>query len=113
LPISHEWRHTHHQADLTNHLLLLFTMIDRHDRDSKWAPLWRSFPPAFNTGLTFPSDVVEVLEGTAAALDIARGQSNLRIQYAALTPLINVHGDLGFGDRLPLDDGIGFTCLLA
>lgn len=30
--------------------MILFTMIDRWDGDSGWAPYWASLPPAFRTG---------------------------------------------------------------
>ncbi len=33
-----------------DNLLIIFTMIDRHDPESKWAPLWASLPQAYYTG---------------------------------------------------------------
>ena len=33
-----------------DNLLIIFTMIDRHDPESKWAPLWASLPAAYYTG---------------------------------------------------------------
>ncbi len=32
-------------------IMLLHTMIDRHDQESPWAPFWRSFPPTLTTGM--------------------------------------------------------------
>lgn len=34
----------------TDTLLILFNMIDRHDPESNWAPLWASLPEAYYTG---------------------------------------------------------------
>ncbi len=31
-------------------MLLLYTMIDRHDKDSDFAPFWASLPERFMTG---------------------------------------------------------------
>lgn len=31
-------------------VLLLFTMVDRHDAESPWAPFWRSLPQRLVTG---------------------------------------------------------------
>ena len=71
-------------------LLVIFSMIDRHDPDSAWAPFWASLPAAFCTGLSFPPAVVDALQGTAAELDIRRGQAHLRAQYDATRPLFDI-----------------------
>ena len=70
-----------------DNLLIIFTMIDRHDPDSRWARYWASLPAAFYTGLTFPGELVSSLSGTAGALELTRAQSHLRLQYEATQPL--------------------------
>jgi hypothetical protein len=73
-----------------DNVLILFTMIDRHDPDSVWAPLWSSLPAAFRTGLSFPAALLPALQGTAAAAEIGRGQAHLRAQYDLTRPLMDV-----------------------
>ncbi|GAB4816642.1 hypothetical protein N2152v2_003688 [Parachlorella kessleri] len=73
-----------------DNLLIIFTMIDRHDPESKWAPLWASLPQAYYTGLSFPAPLVDALAGTAAQLEIQRAQAHLRSQYAATRPLLDM-----------------------
>ncbi|KAL6770518.1 hypothetical protein ACKKBF_B31570 [Auxenochlorella protothecoides x Auxenochlorella symbiontica] len=75
--------------DLTvDNLLILFTMIDRHDPDSTWARYWASLPAAFHTGLSFPPTLVHRLAGTAGALELTRAQGHLKRQYDATRPLL-------------------------
>ena len=31
-------------------LLIVYSMIDRHDQDSEFAPFWNSLPQSLNTG---------------------------------------------------------------
>ena len=64
----------------TDNLLIVFTLCDRFDPDSQWAPFWQSLPDAFYTGLSFPPHLVSALRGTAAHLEILRGQVHLRKQ---------------------------------
>lgn len=70
-----------------DNVLILFTMIDRHEETSFWAPFWRSLPRAFLTGLSFPNHLIKALGDTAAGLEIQRGQAHLRSQYDATRPL--------------------------
>lgn len=73
----------------SDNILIIFTMIDRHEETSFWAPFWKSLPRAFLTGLSFPGHVVKKLSSTAAGLEIRRGQQHLRSQYEATLPLLN------------------------
>jgi histone-lysine N-methyltransferase SETD3 len=72
-----------------DNLLVLFSLIDRWDGDSRWAPFWRALPALFQTGLSFPPRLVAALEGTAAELELRRGQAHLRAQFAATRPLMD------------------------
>jgi hypothetical protein len=73
-----------------DNLLIIFTLCDRFDPESRWAPFWRSLPNAYFTGLSFPAHVVASLEGTAAHLEILHGQDHLRKQYAATRPILDI-----------------------
>lgn len=73
-----------------DNLLIIFTMIDRHDDESQWARYWASLPDAFYTGLSFPEHLVNGLAGTTGALELARAQSHLRMQYEATQPLFQM-----------------------
>jgi hypothetical protein len=73
-----------------DNLLIIFTMIDRHDAESEWAPFWASLPGTFMTGFSFPKPLVDMLQGTAAHLEIARGQEHLMTQYKDTRPLLDI-----------------------
>lgn len=73
-----------------DNLLIIFTMIDRHDAESEWAPFWASLPETFMTGFSFPKPLVDTLQGTAAHLEIARGQEHLMTQYKDTRPLLDI-----------------------
>jgi hypothetical protein len=73
-----------------DNLLIIFTLCDRFDPESRWAPFWGSLPQAFFTGLSFPPYVVSSLDGTAAHLEILRGQLHLHKQYAATQPILDI-----------------------
>lgn len=73
-----------------DNLLIIFTLCDRFDPESQWAPFWRSLPSAYFTGLSFPPTVAAALRGTAAHLEILRGQVHLRKQYQATRPILDI-----------------------
>jgi len=73
-----------------DNLLIIFTLCDRFDPESRWASFWRSLPRFFSTGLSFPPHVIASLHGTAAHLEILRGQDHLRKQYAATRPILDI-----------------------
>ncbi|KAL4434286.1 hypothetical protein ABPG75_000727 [Micractinium tetrahymenae] len=73
-----------------DNLLIIFTMIDRHDEDSQWARYWRSLPDKYYTGLSFQEELVQQLAGTAAHLELTRAQAHLRQQYADTRPLFDM-----------------------
>ncbi|KDD75922.1 hypothetical protein H632_c436p1 [Helicosporidium sp. ATCC 50920] len=73
-----------------DNVLLLFTMIDRHDPDSAWAEYWASLPAKYYTGLSFPEELLGSLAGTAAALELRKAQKHLRELHAASQPLFEL-----------------------
>lgn len=70
-----------------DNLLIIFTMIDRFDEDSSWKPFWNELPDAFQTGLSFDEQVVDLLQGSAAYLEIQKAQRHIQTQYEASRPL--------------------------
>lgn len=73
-----------------DNLLIVFTMIDRFDKESFWNPFWEELPEAFGTGLSFPEWVVELLKGSSAYDEIRQGQAHIRNQYESCRPLFDV-----------------------
>lgn len=73
-----------------DNLLIIFTMIDRHDAESQWSSFWASLPQAFMTGFSFPKPLLDLLQGTAAHLEIERGQEHLMTQYKDTRPLLDI-----------------------
>jgi SET domain len=73
-----------------DNLLIIFTLCDRFDSESRWAPFWRSLPEFYFTGLSFPPHVLSSLHGSAAHLEILRGQIHLHKQYAATRPILEI-----------------------
>ena len=73
-----------------DNLLIIFTLCDRFDPESQWAPFWRSLPDAYFTGLSFPPAIAAAVRGTAAHLEILRGQVHLRKQYQATRPILDI-----------------------
>ncbi|KAK9845837.1 hypothetical protein WJX81_003855 [Elliptochloris bilobata] len=67
-------------------VLLLFTMVDCHDADSPWAPLWRSLAPVL-TGLTASEADVAMLEGTPAHAQVVAARQHVREQYEGVRPV--------------------------
>ena len=73
-----------------DNLLIIFTMIDRWDEDSEWKPFWDELPEEFRTGITFPENIVELLEGSSAYDEMKKAQKHIRDQYNACKPLFEV-----------------------
>lgn len=73
-----------------DNLLVIFTMIDRFDEESMWRPFWLELPERFETGLSFPAECVDLLQGSSAHDEIVKAQAHIRNQYDACTPLFDV-----------------------
>jgi len=72
-----------------DNVLIIFSMIDRFDESSVWREFWRELPDAFQTGISFPSSLTNLLDGTAAHLEITKAQNHIRQQYASCEPLFD------------------------
>ena len=67
--------------------VLLWTMRDRLDTGSQYAPLWASLPQQpLLTGLTFPAAALAALEGTMLHAEIEQMQAAAREEYDAMFP---------------------------
>ena len=73
-----------------DNLLIVFTMIDRFDDESRWKAFWDELPEAFGTGLSFPVEVVELLQGSSAYGEIVKAQSHIRNLYEECTLVFDV-----------------------
>jgi hypothetical protein len=80
---------------------LVWTMRDRLDAASPYAPLWASLPRApLHTGLTLPPSALAALEGTLLHEAVSRLQAAAREQYDTLFPaLLHAHPELFLATR--------------
>lgn len=45
-------------------ICVLWTMVERTDPESEWAPFWRTLPSQLVTGLSCPQELLECLRGS-------------------------------------------------
>ncbi|XP_043710342.1 uncharacterized protein LOC122659276 [Telopea speciosissima] len=70
-------------------LLLLWSMKERYNSDSKFKIYFETLPEAFNTGLSFGIDSLTALEGTLLFEEIMQAKEHLRRQYEDLFPILS------------------------
>ncbi|KAK1417125.1 hypothetical protein QVD17_26247 [Tagetes erecta] len=76
-------------------MLLLWSMKEKHDINSKFKIYFDSLPETFNTGLSFGIDAIMALEGTLLLEEIVQAKEHLRSQYDDLVPsLCNNYPDI-------------------
>lgn len=76
-------------------MLLLWSMKEKHNRNSKFKFYFDTLPEVFNTGLSFGLDAIMELDGTLLLEEIVQAKEHLRSQYAELFPsLYNDHPDI-------------------
>ncbi|XP_024980101.1 uncharacterized protein LOC112517038 isoform X1 [Cynara cardunculus var. scolymus] len=76
-------------------MLLLWSMKEKHDINSKFKVYFDALPEAFNTGLSFGIEAVMALDGTLLLDEIVQAKEHLRSQYDDLVPsLCNEHPDI-------------------
>ncbi|KAJ4959387.1 hypothetical protein NE237_026498 [Protea cynaroides] len=79
----------------TETILLLWSMKERYNYNSKFKIYFETLPEAFNTGLSFGIDALAALEGTLLLDEIVQAKEFLRNQYDDLFPIIfNIHRDI-------------------
>ncbi|KAL5699853.1 [histone H3]-lysine(4) N-trimethyltransferase [Ranunculus cassubicifolius] len=76
-------------------MLLLWSMKERFNSESKYKIFFQALPETFNTGLSFGVEALTALEGTLLFEEIIQAKEHLRMQYDALCPpLCNDHPDI-------------------
>ncbi|KAK1388327.1 N-lysine methyltransferase setd6-like [Heracleum sosnowskyi] len=76
-------------------MLLLWSMKEKHNRDSKFKFFFDALPEVFNTGLSFGVDALLELDGTLLLEEIVQAKEHLRSQYDELFPaLYHDHPDI-------------------
>lgn len=58
-------------------IAVIWTMVERHDEDSQWAPFWESLPPKLHSGLSLSDGLVQALQGISAHAEIVNSQQVL------------------------------------
>ncbi|KAK9078877.1 hypothetical protein SSX86_002935 [Deinandra increscens subsp. villosa] len=69
-------------------MLLLWSMKEKHDINSKFKIYFDSLPETFNTGLSFGIEAIMALEGTLLLEEIVQAKEHLRSQYDDLIPCL-------------------------
>ncbi|KAK2358786.1 ribulose-1,5 bisphosphate carboxylase/oxygenase large subunit N-methyltransferase, chloroplastic [Trifolium repens] len=78
-------------------ILLLWSMKEKYNCDSKFKSYFDSLPEKFNTGLSFGIEAITILDGTLLFEEIMQARQHLHAQYDELFPaLCN-----GFPDIFP------------
>uniref|UniRef100_A0A5B6YT39 Putative SET domain-containing protein n=1 Tax=Davidia involucrata TaxID=16924 RepID=A0A5B6YT39_DAVIN len=76
-------------------MLLLWSMKEKHNHNSKFKFYFDTLPEVFNTGLSFGIDAIMDLDGTLLLEEIVQSKEHLRTQYDELFPaLCNDHPDI-------------------
>ncbi|KAL8467789.1 hypothetical protein ACS0TY_031142 [Phlomoides rotata] len=72
-------------------MLLLWSMKEKHNKQSKFKLYFDTLPEKFNTGLSFGIDAVMALDGTLLLEEIVQAKEHLRTQYDELFPALTNH----------------------
>ncbi|BAT76729.1 hypothetical protein VIGAN_01477900 [Vigna angularis var. angularis] len=76
-------------------ILLLWSMKDKYNSDSKFKIYFDTLPEKFNTGLSFSIEAITVLDGTLLLEEIMQARQFLHAQYDELFPaLCNTFPDI-------------------
>ncbi|XP_068647676.1 ribulose-1,5 bisphosphate carboxylase/oxygenase large subunit N-methyltransferase, chloroplastic isoform X3 [Aristolochia californica] len=69
-------------------MLLLWSMKERYNPNSRFRTYFNSLPQEFNTGLSFGINALSVLEGTLLFEEILQARQHLHEQYEAICPTL-------------------------
>ncbi|CAA6671074.1 unnamed protein product [Spirodela intermedia] len=69
-------------------MMLLWTMKERHNPDSRFKVYFDTLPTEFRTGLSFGIHALAALEGTMLFEELVQAKEHLRHQYDALCPAL-------------------------
>ncbi|CAM6106247.1 unnamed protein product [Calypogeia fissa] len=68
---------------------LLWSMKERHNKTSRFAPFFESLPESFHTGLGFGIAGLKALEGTLVVEELTQAREHLRSQFDSLFPALS------------------------
>ncbi|KAJ6846217.1 uncharacterized protein M6B38_279240 [Iris pallida] len=69
-------------------MLLLWSMRERYNSNSRFKNYFEALPKCFHTGLSFGVDALSVLEGTLVFEELLQAREHLHQQYDALCPTL-------------------------
>ncbi|KAL3623885.1 hypothetical protein CASFOL_032701 [Castilleja foliolosa] len=72
-------------------MLLLWSMKEKHNKESKYKLYFDTLPEKFNTGLSFGIGALMALDGTLLLEEIVQATEHLRSQYGELFPALSDH----------------------
>ncbi|KAG8367717.1 hypothetical protein BUALT_Bualt16G0102000 [Buddleja alternifolia] len=81
-------------------MLLLWSMKEKHNNNSRFKLYFDTLPETFNTGLSFGIDAVMALDGTLLLEEIVQAKEHLRAQYDELFPALCNHNPEVFPPEL-------------
>ncbi|KAH6819279.1 SET domain-containing protein [Perilla frutescens var. frutescens] len=70
-------------------MLLLWSMKEKHRKESRFRLYFDTLPENFNTGLSFGIDAIMALDGTLLLEEIVQAKEHLRAQYDELFPALS------------------------
>ncbi|XP_061361744.1 uncharacterized protein LOC133305517 [Gastrolobium bilobum] len=70
-------------------ILLLWSMKEKYNCDSKFKIYFDTLPEKFNTGLSFGFEAITMLDGTLLLEEIIHARQHLHAQYAELFPTLS------------------------
>ncbi|GMH42506.1 hypothetical protein BSKO_10425 [Bryopsis sp. KO-2023] len=68
---------------------VIWTMVDRVDKDSEHTPFWGALPNNIESGLSYDDEDLEMLKGTPAFDELKCAKEHIRESYAAIVDLLN------------------------
>lgn len=72
-------------------ILLLWSMKEKYNCDSKFKIYFDTLPEKFNTGLSFSIEAITMLDGTLLLEEIMQARQHLHAQYDELFPALSNH----------------------
>ncbi|XP_011079300.1 uncharacterized protein LOC105162846 isoform X1 [Sesamum indicum] len=93
-------------------MLLLWSMKEKHNNNSKFKLYFDTLPKQFDTGLSFGIDAVMALDGTLLLEEIVQAKEHLRAQYDELFPALSNHNPDVFPPELYTWEQFVWACEL-
>ena len=71
-------------------IAVIWTMVERHDSESTWAPFWQSLPGTLQSGLSMSEELLQALEGLPDHAEIVSAHQVQKKHFGMLQRL-SVH----------------------